>query len=128
MRYSKQKSIILNNVLERCDHPSCEDVYLSVKKIIPNISLGTVYRNLNILADNNQIKRIHMPIGSDRFDKTVNYHAHFHCVKCNSVIDINDLNLSALYDSLENDNHILILSHDIVFTGICDSCKRKEEL
>lgn len=128
MKYSKQRNTILQNVLQRYDHPTVEEVYLSVREEIPDISLGTVYRNLNVLANMNQIRRIHMPTGSDRFDKTLKIHAHLCCVKCNQVYDIMEPSLENIYKTIEKETNHHIISHDTVFLGICHSCNRKEEL
>lgn len=128
MKYSKQRNVILQNVLQRCDHPSVEDIYVSVKQEIPNISLGTVYRNLNMLVNMKQIRKIHISTGCDRFDKTLEIHAHFCCIKCNQIYDIMDSSLEGIYHIIEKNTAHHIILHDTVLIGICSSCNRKEEL
>ncbi len=121
MRKTKQKDLILSIIQNSYVHPNANEVYQECKKTIPDISLGTVYRNLNLLADNGQIKRIKMPNNIDRFDKNHN-HAHFICLDCGKVSDIMD-------DLLNNDISIKegkVVDYEINFRGICQKCLKKE--
>lgn len=86
-RNSQQRQAILDNVLKRCDHPSADMIYEDVRKLYPNISLGTVYRNLTQLAENGYILRI-SDCERDRFDKTLEPHVHFICDRCDGVEDV----------------------------------------
>ena len=126
MKKSYQRDIILKTVMDSCDHPTADAIYTRVQNIIPNISLGTVYRNLNALADNGYINRIGVPNNQDRFDKTISNHHHIRCVLCNSVKDIFfDIN-KEFCDKIELETDYKILSHDLVFEGICPNCFKKE--
>ena len=126
MKKSYQRDIILKIVMDSCDHPTADTIYTRVQNIIPNISLGTVYRNLNALADNGYINRIGVPNNQDRFDKTISNHHHIRCVLCNSVKDIFfDINKD-FCDKIELETDYKILSHDLVFEGICPNCFKKE--
>ena len=88
MNYSYQREKIEECVLNSYIHPKAEDVYEDVRKTLPNISLGTVYRNLNNLSKMGRIKKISMPNHCDRFDKTIKDHYHIHCIKCDKLIDV----------------------------------------
>ena len=88
MRYSIQRQLILDYVLNSCEHPTAEMIYRDLKKEIPNLSLGTVYRNLNLLVERNLIKKIVVPNNVDRFDKTLIDHDHMNCIKCGRMLDI----------------------------------------
>lgn len=88
MRYSKQSEEVLNTVLNSNNHPDAKEIYEIVKLKIPNVSLGTVYRNLNTLAKEGLIRKIELDDGNDRFDKTLCQHNHLKCTKCGKVIDI----------------------------------------
>ena len=68
MRYSKQRELILNTVLQNKIHPTADDVYKLLRDEYPGLSLGTVYRNLNFLAEHDMLKKINVPNGSDCFD------------------------------------------------------------
>lgn len=120
MRYSMQREVILNVVLDSCDHPSVDVIYHRVKEKIPNISLGTVYRNLTSLYDAGQIRKIQSPNGRDHYDKTLTDHAHLYCEACNKVLDIN-ISID-LKNKIEYNNKCKIKTSNIIFTGICSNC------
>lgn len=123
MKYSKQREFILNTVKSSCKHPTADMVYEEVRKEIPNISLGTVYRNLNYLVENGEIKKITMPNASDRFDKTLENHYHLSCVVCHMIYDIDHKKLKNIDHMVEEESGHKVLFHDIVFVGICKDCQ-----
>lgn len=125
MKYSKQRDAILENVLSRCDHPTADMVYEEVRKELPNISLGTVYRNLNMLVEIGKIRKIIMPGVSDRFDKTLESHYHLYCKNCNVIDDVILPNITEIDKLVEKHTGHKIVSHDIVFTGICKKCQKE---
>ena len=86
LKYSKQRESIKNFLVTRYDHPTAETVYLNIRREFPNISLGTVYRNLNQLADWGLI--IRMPFHVERYDADLSPHAHFCCEGCGRVFDL----------------------------------------
>ena len=88
IKHSRQREAILLNLSKRYDHPTAETVYLDIKREFPNISLGTVYRNLSLLSDLGEIQKIATGTGPDRFDGNPNPHYHFHCRNCQCVMDI----------------------------------------
>lgn len=122
MRNTKQRDAVLKTVLDSSDHPSAEMIYGRVKEIIPNISLGTVYRNLSLLTETGKIRHITVKDGGDRYDKTLRTHAHFHCSVCNEVTDIPDDILQAIEDKIEAVSGCKIIKTDILFAGICNKC------
>ena len=87
IKYSRQREAIVQYLTGRTDHPSAESVYQALRQTHPNISLGTVYRNLGVLEENGQLMRIPMDNGSDRFDPNVVPHYHFLCRKCGCMSD-----------------------------------------
>lgn len=123
MRNTKQKSLILEIINNSDSHPSAESIYNECKKIIPNISLGTVYRNLNQLVDLNVIQRIKMKNNIDRYDR-LDEHVHFICIKCNRIIDIYE-KANINFKQLIGNNKIL--NCKISFEGICEECQNKGE-
>ena len=89
MKYSRQRAAILSFLQSRRDHPTAETVYTSMKEAFPNISLGTVYRNLNQLAEAGMIAKHSFGVLSiDHFDYNTSPHYHFVCKCCNAVIDL----------------------------------------
>ena len=125
MKYSKQRDTILLNVLNRCDHPTAEMIYEEVKRELPNISLGTVYRNLNMLVELGKIRKIIMPGVSDRFDKTIERHYHLYCKDCCSVHDVMLPDITDIDSIVEKHTGYKIVSNDIVFTGVCKKCQKE---
>jgi Fur family peroxide stress response transcriptional regulator len=88
IKHSKQRDAIKNFLMSRKDHPTAEVVYSNVIKEYPNISLGTVYRNLTFLVDNGQAVRVPCDDGSVHFDANVEPHYHFQCTECGAVLDL----------------------------------------
>ena len=119
MRNSKQRDLILKIVTESKMHPTAEDIYNECRKYISNISLGTVYRNLNTLVDLNEIIRISGVDGMDHFDKLEEHH-HFICEMCNKIIDIYELNLPK-YDTILDNK---VTNTTIIFKGFCKDCSK----
>ena len=99
LKYSRQRESIKEYLMSTKEHPTADMVYLHVKQEFPNISLGTVYRNLNLLADIGEIIKISTLNGGDRFDGTTTPHYHFFCTDCGAVLDLD-------MDNIETINHI----------------------
>lgn len=125
MRYSKQRELILNTVLHNRIHPTAENVYKLLKNDYPELSLGTVYRNLNFLAENNMLKKINVPDGSDRFDGTLARHQHLICRKCGKVTDISVDELLAIQSNILKNTGFEIDIDTLAFEGICKECAEK---
>lgn len=88
LKYSRQRESIKEFLMTRTDHPTADTVYHQLRKIYPNISLGTVYRNLALLADIGEIQKICTGDGADRFDGQVTPHYHVICTRCHQVMDL----------------------------------------
>ena len=88
MKYSWQRQIILETIQEHKEHLSAQQIYGYARERCPHISLGTVYRNLNTLADNDMIGRVGMISGAECFDWDPNSHEHFYCRKCHKIINL----------------------------------------
>ena len=126
MRYSRQRELILNKVLEDKTHPSAETVYNELKEECGELSLGIVYRNLNMLADNHMLKRISIPNGCDRFDSALSNHQHLVCTKCGKVMDIYITELEKIRRNVCTKTGFDIDFDSLAFEGICSECKAKE--
>lgn len=122
MRQTKQRDLVLKVVRESSDHPSAETVYERARKELPSISLGTVYRNLSQLVELRLVRKIVIDRGSDRYDKTLKIHAHFHCYSCGAVIDVGDDGFMDFVHSVEQGNSVKIDACDILFAGQCSDC------
>ncbi|MBS7020438.1 MAG: transcriptional repressor [Firmicutes bacterium] len=126
MRYSKQRETVLNVVNKSRAHPTAEMVYQEVKKEIPNISLGTVYRNLNVLAEQGMIKRISIPQDVDHFDHRNDEHYHFYCTTCNHLIDLPVDRIDELIQRLEREENVEVNDYEVLLFGTCQSCRQSK--
>jgi Fe2+ or Zn2+ uptake regulation protein len=114
-RKTNQKKAIMDFLNKNTSHPTAEEVYESVKKKIPNISLGTVYRELKNLKNKRKIRAIEGE--KKRFDYNTSNHAHFKCVGCGRVYDV-------IYDvDYKKVKGFDINYHELIFYGICKNCK-----
>ena len=121
-RYSKQRESIKEYLSTHFTHPTAERIYLDLRKEFPNISQGTVYRNLNLLAEQGEILRISSGNGPDRFDGNIHPHCHFLCKECGKVLDI-DVDPKSELDALANSNFGgMVDSHVTLFLGQCPNC------
>ena len=127
LKYSRQREAIKAFLCTRKDHPTADVVYLNVSKEYPNISLGTVYRNLTLLADMGEIRRLRVGDGQDHFDYDTSLHYHFVCDQCGKVMDLE-------MDSIEKINEIAginfdgkITGHITYFHGSCGECMQEND-
>ncbi|MBE5941661.1 MAG: transcriptional repressor [Lachnospiraceae bacterium] len=122
MKRSRQREAIVAFLKTRKDHPTADTVYQEIRTIIPNISLGTVYRNLAQLSERGEILRLPCDGKMDHFDADIRPHYHFLCKECGCVKDIEipyseQLDITAA-ESFEG----VITSHTLLFEGICNTC------
>lgn len=118
-RRSRQRDAILNNLKSRYDHPTAMDLFLSVREEIPNLSLGTLYRNLSQLEESGMIIKIQDGT-VDRFDGNPAPHAHFKCQICKSVYDLSGFNNELLFN---DENISQIYSYSLMLLGKCKACE-----
>lgn len=123
MKFSRQRELILNEVMNSHIHPTADIIYTNLKKDNPGLSLGTVYRNLSQLTEHGYISKLSIPNESDRFDKNVQPHAHLVCDKCNNIFDIESNYTGDFLNNLSNTEDIEILKYDIILKGVCKNCK-----
>ena len=124
LKYSRQRESIKEYLMSTKEHPTADTVYLHVKKEFPNISLGTVYRNLNLLADIGEAVKISTLNGGDRFDGTTTPHYHFFCTECGAVLDLDMENINAINQLAGQNFDGEIDSHNITFYGRCSDCTK----
>ena len=122
IKHSRQREAIRKNLATRYDHPTAEIVYMDIKEDFPNISLGTVYRNLSLLADLGEIQKISTGMGPDRFDGNPKPHCHFQCKQCSSVLDIPADYLDTISTHASKNFPGTIEECSIQFFGLCPSC------
>ncbi len=122
IKHSRQRDAIRQNLVHRYDHPTAETVYLDIRREFPNVSLGTVYRNLSLLSDLGEIQKITTGAGPDRFDGNPKPHCHFQCQVCNCVMDIPFENQEELNTRANKDFPGVIQGNSIQFYGLCPDC------
>ena len=126
-RYSRQRELIYQAVLGSKEHPTAEMVYQWLKPVAPNLSLGTVYRNLNFLSEMGILRKISMPVGSDRFDGRLDEHYHMTCTACGRVFDVECGALKELDRQILENQGFWVQKRHLLLTGLCKECRKAAE-
>jgi Fur family peroxide stress response transcriptional regulator len=122
MRRSKQREAILRVLMSTKSHPTAEWLYEEVKKEIPNISLGTVYRNLRLMKDHGEILELEQTGAFRRFDGNSANHYHFRCDRCGKVYDIDEPVVDGIDERVEKTTGFRVSYHRLEFRGLCRDC------
>lgn len=122
LKYSRQRESIKECLMARCDHPTADTLYNSIREEYPNISLGTVYRNLNLLVELGEIQKLTCGDGKDHFDAEIAPHYHFVCKDCNAVVDVPMDALPQLDQEVSDHLGAQVDNHTIYFYGTCPEC------
>jgi Fe2+ or Zn2+ uptake regulation protein len=130
-RMTHQRQVILEEVMKNLDHPTADEIYERVRRRLPRISMGTVYRNLDILASSGLISKLEPGLPQMRFDGKTKDHYHITCMRCGKIEDAYIEPLDDTIESLENTlGHLTkfgIFGHKLEFLGLCILCKEREE-
>ena len=126
MRLTTQRQIILEELGKVTCHPTANEVYDMVRKRLPRIGLGTVYRNLELLADSGVILKLEVGGTQKRFDATVDPHYHIRCSACGKVDDIDIPVQEHINQAATAASSYKVLGHHIEFSGVCHSCLAKK--
>lgn len=122
-RETRQKTIILEELRRVKSHPTADSIFRMVRRRIPCVSFGTVYRNLNLLRDQGQILELACGRYSCRYDGNTTNRYHFFCLKCKRVFDLDELILKNLDKKITQKSGMKIEYHRIDFYGYCRDCK-----
>ena len=128
IKHSRQREMIKAFLKSRKDHPTADIVYMNVRQQNPNISLGTVYRNLTMLADMGEIRRLRVGDGVDHFDADTSPHYHFVCTECGAVIDLEMDSIEGITELAGAGFNGRIAGHVTYFYGSCGNCAKSEKL
>lgn len=120
---SRQRDAILDCIRGTTCHPTADWVYKTLKPQLPDLSLGTVYRNLNILRQEGRIRSVGYAGGMEHFDGETQPHAHFFCGQCGSVEDLWHVSLPEAPAELPGRLEATALS----FHGTCQTCLAENE-
>ena len=124
--FSRKRMAILNTLRETTVHPTADWVYAQLKPRCPNLSLGTVYRNLKKFCESGKAVSVGVINGQEHFDGNVAPHAHFVCGSCGSVLDIHEDFFSAdQLAEISQRTGLSVESAAVIFRGVCGSCRKK---
>ncbi len=121
-RMTKQRKVILEVLKSTNTHPTADWIYDQVREKLPNISLGTVYRNLKVLKEVGEIRELDYGSTYSRFDGSPHNHYHFVCNRCERVIDLDLPVDNALNKKAEENNKVKVENHRLEFYGYCIEC------
>ena len=124
IRLTTQRQIILEELSKVKTHPTASELYDMVRKRLPRIGLGTVYRNLELMADSGMILKIEVGGTQKRFDATTDEHYHIRCSCCGKVDDIDVPVVNELVAQAAASSAYRIQGHHVEFTGICSDCQK----
>ena len=124
-RETKQKEAILTLLRDTDSHPTTDWIYDEVRKIIPNISKGTVYRNLKILQEEGLISELNLSGTVSRYEGKQKNHYHFRCKMCGQVFDLDEPVNHELDKKIAMKTGFKISNHQLEFHGICCDCQQK---
>ncbi len=126
-RNTKQRRLIMEELRKSTSHPTAADLFAVVRGRMPKISLGTVYRNLELLVRNNLALKLEQGGCEARFDGNVDGHHHVRCSICGRVDDIECLPVAPIPGEIESRNGYEILACRLDFIGICPACRKQRE-
>ena len=121
-RMTKQRKTILDVLKKTKTHPSADEIYEMVKQKLPRISLGTVYRNLEVLSELGMIQVLELSGSLKRFDWDPNKHYHIRCIRCDRVENAPIAPMRQLENDLYESTVFEIVGHNLEFTGLCPKC------
>ena len=119
---TKQRMLIYNIVKDSVEHMTADQIYAKAKEIMPAIAMGTVYRNLNLMVQDGQLRKVSVYNGPDRFDRVCQDHDHLVCTGCGCVSDAPATNVLAMFkDSIGQD----VLGYDLNLYYQCEKCRQQ---
>lgn len=118
---TRQQRIISEVIQSSSDHPTGIEIYLRTRQILPNISKGTVYRNLARMSEEGTVKRITIPGGPDRYDGKLQPHEHLVCLRCGQLTD---LQLDGLRELIESGAPDSYQGYELRISYLCPVCRK----
>ena len=126
LRMTRQRRTIMEALDGVDNHPAADEIYEMVRQKLPHISLGTVYRNLDILSEHGLIRKLEFAGSQRRFDGIARNHYHLRCTGCGRVEDAPVEPVTMLEEDLRKVSDYDIVGHRLEFIGLCPKCKQKE--
>ena len=122
-RNTRQRHVILEELKKLTSHPTAVDLYQKARRRLPKLSLGTVYRNLELLAREGVIQKLELGGSESRFDGNPAQHHHVRCVRCGRVDDVHSFNADPRLAKVRNLSGYRILGYPLEFSGVCPTCQ-----
>ena len=122
LRHSPQRDRIYEYLIQSTDHPSAEMIYSALRTQIPNLSMGTVYRNLRLLEELGKVRRVTSFQGTERYDAICSDHVHFLCGSCGLLRDVENTHTEEIRAALSLEEGYQIGKLDLTITGTCPDC------
>lgn len=124
---TRQRRVILEELRKLESHPSADEVYEMARRRLPRISLGTVYRNLEILSEYGMIGKLELGGTQKRFDGNVRNHYHVRCIQCGSIKDVPMEPLTIIENTLNELTDYEIIGSRLEFIGVCPRCRKEAQ-
>lgn len=128
LRMTQQRRVVLEELRKHNIHPTADMLYEMVRKRLPRISLGTVYRNLEILTELGEIQTLEVSGSQKRYDGNPKKHYHIRCINCGQVDDAPIAPMQQLEDELYGATVYTIMGHRLEFIGLCPRCSQNEHI
>lgn len=124
LRMTRQRQVIMEELCSITTHPTAEALHQQVRQRLPRISLATVYRNLELLAERGLVQRLNLGGGRRRFDARTERHCHVRCLDCGAVADLQHSPGEIPAAAAAAPGGWQITGHELEFTGYCGDCRR----
>ncbi len=125
MRATEQRRVLLEVLRGLKTHPTADELYILVKQRLPRISLATVYRNLELMAEQGLVRKVVLGDGPMRFDGTMEPHEHIRCMACGRVADVAPVVSEERYEDVEDETGFEVYGHQVAFFGLCPECRKR---
>ena len=122
-RETKQRAAILKLIRNTRSHPTADQIYDAVRQQIPNISKGTVYRNLQVLREDGAISELNLNGTLSRYEEKQDKHYHFRCEQCGRVFDLDEPVNTEIDKKVAERTGFMVSSHQTEFRGLCKDCQ-----
>ena len=127
LRTTRQRRLTLEELRRVPCHPTADELYERLRKQMPRISLGTVYRNLEIFCRAGQARKLESGSHQARYDGTLSPHAHVRCIRCGKAADVQASPLPDAVSQAKAMEGYKILDYRLEFTGLCPTCQKQHE-
>lgn len=125
MKMTKQRRVIIEEITANRNHPSAYEVYEMVRQRLPRVSLGTIYRNLEMLSESGSIRKLELSGAQRRYDGETGVHSHIRCVECGRVDDLETEPVLQFEGLRDHTAGYEVIGHKVEIMGICPACAAK---